>query len=464
MTPAVRVRFAPSPTGHLHIGGLRTAFFNWLYARHTGGVFLLRIEDTDLERSKSEYTASILEALAWADIKPDEESVIQSQRIEEHKRYIQQLLEQGKAYKCYCPVNPDASQEGTFFKYSGQCRLLTPQQPNQPYVVRLRLPLHEQTLTFFDIIRGELNFDLSQLDDFVIARSDGSPVYNFVVVIDDAAMNITHVIRGEDHISNTPKQILLYQALGFKVPQFAHIPLILAPSGARLSKRDAATAVLDYRAQGYLPEALCNYLVRLGWAHGDQEIFTRDELIALFTLEAVGKKGSIFDQEKLNWVNSIYMRNTGPQRLLEMIIQYVDPALRTQCAQWSDEQLCELIKLYRERVSTLKAIAQEIRQLYGPVMYDTAAGAPFKNQQIHTALAQVREALSVLGSFSVEDVEKAVKQVCAEFNLKLGVLGQPLRYALTGGTASPGIFHLMAVLGKDETLRRIEHGIAHSRV
>ena len=269
----VRVRFAPSPTGHLHIGGLRAALFNWLFARHNGGKFLLRIEDTDLVRSTQEYTDSILSSFKWAGITPDEPIVIQSQRIAEHKKVIERLLEQGAMYRCFCSqdeletrLTKIQGSEGLVTKYDGKCRNAD-QNLQKPFVVRFKLPANQSEIVFEDLIRGRVAFDINQFDDFIVARSDGSPMYNFVVVVDDAFMNITHVIRGEDHISNTPKQIMLYQACGYPLPQFAHLPMILGPSGERLSKRDGATSVLEYKQQGYLPDALLNYLARLGWSH-----------------------------------------------------------------------------------------------------------------------------------------------------------------------------------------------------
>ena len=318
---SIRVRFAPSPTGHLHIGGLRTAFFNWLFARHNNGVFLLRIEDTDVERSTKEYLDSILATFDWVNLPSDEPIVIQSQRIAEHTALIAQLLKEGKAYRCYCSQEQVAERykgQGSgdeFIKYDGRCRNAA-EQPGVPAAIRFALPAGRTTVAFDDLIRGRVEVGIDQLDDFIIARSDGTPMYNFVVVVDDAHMRISHIIRGEEHISNTPKQLLLYEALGFPVPFFAHTPMILGPDGNKLSKRDAATSVLEYRQEGYLPDALLNYLVRLSWAHGDQEIFTREELISYFTLDHVGKKGAIFDPQKLSWVNSVYMRAKDSARVI----------------------------------------------------------------------------------------------------------------------------------------------------
>ena len=326
----VHVRFAPSPTGHLHIGGLRTAIFNWLFARHNNGAFLVRIEDTDKERSKPEYEHSILESLSWMGITTDEPITIQSARDAEHKKLIEKLIDEGKAYKCYCSLEDLVARLGyqEHQKYDGFCKTHTPDDPSKPYVVRFAVPRDKPTISFNDLIRGTVTFDFDQFDDFIIARSDSAPTYNFVVVVDDEDMNITHVIRGEDHISNTPKQIMLYHALGYQLPIFAHIPLILGPAGNRLSKRDAATSVLQYKQAGYLPAAFFNYLVRLGVAHGDQEVFSKEELVSLFKVKEVGKKSTIFDIQKLTWLNGVYIRKASPTNLLLAIDSMEKGALK----------------------------------------------------------------------------------------------------------------------------------------
>ena len=302
----VRVRFAPSPTGHLHIGGLRTALFNWLFARHNGGAYLLRIEDTDVSRDKAEYVDSIFGSFAWTGIMPDEQPVIQSTRIAEHQQVIEQLISQKKAYKCYCAPDDHVRRlqargiDTLFVKYDSYCRIrsASPDDTHKPYAVRFAIAVGRESVIFDDLIRGRVEIPIDQLDDFVLARSAGGPMYNFVVVVDDAFMRISHIIRAEEHLVNTPKQILLYEACNYPIPQFAHVPLILGPSGDKLSKRDGAVSVLEYRQAGYLPAALINYLARLGWAHGDQEIFSVDELVNCFSLEAIGKKGAIFDPQK----------------------------------------------------------------------------------------------------------------------------------------------------------------------
>ena len=451
MNKDVRVRFAPSPTGHLHIGSLRTALFNWLFARHNKGVFLMRIEDTDLERSKEEYTKSIQDALRWFDIQPNEEIVIQSERRAAHLQVIKKLLEENKAYRCYCTQEEIKERAGdsAFIKYDGTCREKTTVRENVPYVVRFKLP-DIKDIVFDDLIRGRVVFERDQLDDFIIVRSDGSPMYNFVVVVDDEHMGITQIIRGEDHISNTPKQILLYQACGYSVPQFAHLPLILGPSGDRLSKRDAATSVMKYKQEGYLPDALINYLVRLGWAHGDQEIFNRDELIQYFTLEAVGKKGAIFDIQKLQWVNGVYIRNMSSSDLISYISNEVDSNFRSQFSDWNDEQLAHAIDLYKERISTLRSLIDELSVLYeGPTEYvqeDIVKWiAPETKKHLEHVITLLQDG---------KDLSE-LKTLAKELGIKVVHLMQPMRIALIGKGTGPGVGGLLAVIGKERSSKRI---------
>lgn len=464
---SLRVRFAPSPTGHLHIGGLRAALFNWLYARHNGGTFLIRIEDTDLERSKPEYTQSILASFSWCNIHSDEPIVIQTERNAEHQKVIQELLAKGRAYRCYCSQTDVTTRHGvdpedpfTAVKYDGRCRnrAASADDAGKPYAIRFALPQDRTTITFNDLIRGSVTFDMDQFDDFIIARSDGSPMYNFVVVVDDHHMKISHVIRGEDHISNTPKQIFLYEACGFPVPQFAHLPLILGPEGNRLSKRDAATSVLEYRLNGYLPDALLNYLVRLGWAHGDQEIFTREELISFFSLDAVGKKGSIFDQAKLDWINGTYIRQQTPQSLLTYIHDHMDADFAEACKGWDDHKICASIALYQDRVATLREMIQEIRLLHaGPFEYtqeDLAAWASSPEQKQH--MQELKKACARMTVWSKDAISSELKELSKEHNLKLVALAQPLRLALIGKTAGPGVFDMAALVGQQETVQRLE--------
>jgi glutamyl-tRNA synthetase len=457
-----RVRFAPSPTGHLHLGSLRSALFNWLFARHNNGTFLLRIEDTDLERSKDEYTKALLDALAWCGLQSDEPLVIQSQRLQLYKQAAAKLLAEGKAYRCTCSKQELANRlgtsaaEGGYTLYDGHCRnKVAIPDTSVPFAVRFAMPDKQEALEFDDLIRGLMSYARNQFDDFIIVRSDGMPTYNFSVVIDDAAMHITHIIRGEEHLINTPRQIELYKAFGWEVPAFAHIPLILGPTGAKLSKRDCATAVTDYMKAGFLPQALCNYLVRLGWSHGDQEIFTTDELINYFDLDQVGKKGAIFDNKKLDWVNSVYLKQADTKTLWSMLKEHIDPAFQERLSFWSDEQIATAIKLYQARAVTGSALYAAICQLYdGQFPYAeteiallSAAAEP---------LSQITNLLAQCSTWDKSSLEQLIKAYCKEQNVPLANLGKPLRYALTGSYESPGIFELLALLGRNESMLRIE--------
>jgi glutamyl-tRNA synthetase len=460
---SIRVRFAPSPTGHLHIGGLRAAIFNWLFARHHGGTFLLRIEDTDVERSKEEYTDSILSSLSWAGIDFDEPLVIQSHRLAVHQKLIAQLLAEGKAYYCFCSQEEveqrwaAAGNDPAFVKYDGKCRLDQSRVGSgDPAAVRFSIPHDVREIRFDDLIRGTITVDSDQLDDFIIARSDGHPMYNFVVVVDDADARISHIIRGEDHISNTPKQILLYRAFGYSIPFFAHLPMVLGQSGQRLSKRDAATSVLDYKHNGYLPEALCNYLVRLGWAHGDQEIFTREELINLFSLEAVNKKSAVFDPEKLNWVNSTYIKQTTPERLFQIMVRDIDPLLAGRLKGWTDTHVYAALDLYKDRVATLAEMVEKVCVLHdGPTDFNQQDMQQWVTSAAGDHLKEVIETFESLPSFEADLVQATLKELSKKLGIKLVAIAQPLRIALIGNSDGPGVFGLLSVVGKTETVRRI---------
>jgi len=456
----VRVRFAPSPTGNLHIGGLRTALFNYLFARSYDGLFLVRIEDTDVARSRQEYTNSILASLAWCDLESDEKIVVQSSRFDEHKKLIQQLVDQNKAYRCYCTqeeieARHKAKHDDEYYRYDEYCRRRT-DSPDLPSVIRFAIPEGVKQITFDDLIRGTVTFMRDQLDDFIIQRSDGRPMYNFVVVADDAFMKITHVIRGEDHISNTPKQIMLGQALEYKIPQFAHLPLILGTSGNRLSKRDAATSVLEYKGMGYLPEALINYLARLGWSHGDQEIFSREELIKYFSLDAVGKKGAVFDPEKLAWLNGMYLRETDNKRIMQILLHDVSPDFMQLVPNWDIQKVTELISLYKDRVSTIAQLSYELKNLYvQPTSYEQADVEKYTQVETVKYLDVIIHKLEELSVFSVDLVKRAIKETVAELGIKMVQLGQPIRIALIGKSSGPGFVALLVALGKEESLKRI---------
>lgn len=453
----IRVRFAPSPTGHLHIGSFRTALFNWLFARHNKGIFLVRIEDTDRERSKQEYTESIMSALSWVGLNLDEPLVVQSERVDRHKQVIEQLLKEGKAYKCFCSSEDIKKRAGdaAFIKYDGWCESHGTDQ-NKPYAVRFKIPKTIKEISFDDLIRGKITIPREQLDDFIIARSDGSPTYNFVVVVDDADMNITQVIRGEDHISNTPKQILLYEACNFNIPQFAHIPLILGPSGDRLSKRDGAVSALEYKKLGYMPDALVNYLVRLGWSHGDQEIFSREELIKFFTLSGVGKKGSIFDIEKLNWLNGVYLRGTSATDLTVYIVKELDPTFIEYLSQWDESSVALAVDLYKERAQTLCELIKEVFLLHdGPSSYTAADIEKWTDQETKGLLEKIIINLKQITQFTVPVLKQEIKQLSEQLKLKMVKLAQPIRIALIGKSAGPGVFDMLAVIGKSESIVRL---------
>lgn len=456
---SVRVRFAPSPTGHLHIGGMRSAIFNWLFARHHNGVFLLRIEDTDVERSKQEYTDSIIASFAWMRVDWDEPIVIQSQRAARHTEIAQLLLKNGKAYFCSCTQEQVHQRlaklpgfDPNFIKYDGYCRT----QNHKAGALRFKIPETVTSIEFDDLIRGHISIGTDQLDDFILVRSDGTPMYNFVVVIDDADMKITHVIRGEEHIANTPKQILLYQACNFTIPRFAHLPMILGPDGSKLSKRDAATGVFEYKQQGYLPDALFNYLVRLGWAHGDQEIFTRQEMIKYFTLDHVGKKGAIFDQAKLDWINGVYMREASDKALLDIIRADICPTLLTDLPEWHPDTILLLINIYKQRAKTLRELVNDMTALYqAPKEYVQEDISKWIGVSTAQELQDIQVVLESVHSFTAEALSHAVKEWAQLKNIKIVTIAQPLRIALIGKSSGPGVFELMAVLGKHVTIARV---------
>lgn len=471
MASGVRVRFAPSPTGHLHIGGLRTALFNWLFARHHGGSYLLRIEDTDVNRDKAEYVTSIFGSFAWTEIMPDEEPVIQSTRIAQHQRVIEQLISQKKAYKCYCAPDDHVKRlqargiDTLFVKYDGYCRNRTETEHDAQaqYAVRFAIPLDRHSVIFDDLIRGRVEMPIDQLDDFVIARCDGGPMYNFVVVVDDAFMRITHIIRAEEHLVNTPKQILLYEACNYPIPQFAHVPLILGPSGDKLSKRDGAVSVLEYRQAGYLPAALINYLARLGWAHGDQEIFSADELIKFFSLEAIGKKGAIFDPQKLDWVNSVYIRGSSTEKLLSIVNTDVMPDFEAQVSAWSHADILIFIELYKERVATLKQMAQLLVEVHnGPAVIPEHERTTWITGQTASYLGQFITLIENDPLFTLDTIKEHAKHVCKHYSIKLALLAQPVRISLIGSSSGPGAFELLAALGKEVSIRRMR--MLHSTI
>ncbi len=460
----VRVRFAPSPTGHLHLGGLRTALFNFLFARHYSGSYLLRIEDTDTDRSRVEYVESIVSSLRWANLLPDEPMIIQTDRDKEHRQEIERLLEKSLAYRCYCTAQEIAQRckksvtqtNDFFFSYDEFCRNVD-RLDSGPYVIRFAMPLSNDPIVFNDLIRGPISFERSYFDDFIIARSDGRPVYNFVAVVDDAHMRITHVIRGEDHIANTPKQILLYKALEYGVPQFAHLPMILGPGGNRLSKRDGAVSVLDYQLEGYFPEALENYLARLGWSYGDQEVFSHAELIDYFTLEGVSKKGACFDVAKLGWMNSVYIKSKSALELLAYMESYPWLALSNHTS-WPAQDICQTINLYKDRVKTLRELREAVLSVCNPV--DLIATKSFNHDgmdAIHPHMDKIYELLLLIhdADWKEPNLAACIKGYCAQHAIKFVNVAQPLRLALTGSSVGPGVSELLALIGKNESIRRL---------
>ena len=466
MADTVRVRFAPSPTGHLHIGGARTALFNWLYARNSSGTFILRIEDTDRTRSTEEYIGSIIEGMKWLDLDWDEGPFRQTDRFDIYRRYAGRLMEEGKAYYCYCSPEEleqrrqEALAHGKSPKYDGRCRNLKEPVPGRNPAVRFRMPQEGETVVN-DLIKGRTVFENAQIDDLIIVRSDGTPTYNFTVVVDDVDMNITHVIRGDDHLNNTPKQIHIYSALGYEIPLFAHLPMILGSDKTRLSKRHGATSVLAYKEAGYLPEAIVNYLVRLGWSYGDQEIFTRQELIEHFSFENVGKSPAVFNPEKLLWLNSQYIISSAPERLADLVMPFlIKEKIIEENRVIDKEWLSKAIVTLKERSKTLSELVDCLRYYISEdIEYNVKAKDKFLNEKYLAALSEVKEFLKDLDNFVAFEIEKAFASIVEKLQTKLGNVAQPVRVAITGKTESPGIFEVIEIVGKEKTLKRLEKAI-----
>ena len=467
----VRTRFAPSPSGYLHIGGARTALFNFLFARHHGGKFILRIEDTDRERSTPEAINAILDAMNWLGLDWDEGPFYQTKRYPLYEEKVQKLLSEGKAYPCVCtPEKLEAKRqlaqkEKRKSMYDGTYRppegVIPPLPQDKPYTIRFRSPRDGSTIVN-DAVKGDVVFDNRELDDLIIARSDGTPTYNFCVVVDDIDMGITHIIRGDDHLANTPRQILLYQALGDTPPQFAHVPLILGLDKARLSKRHGATSVTVYRDMGYLPEAILNYLVRLGWSHGDQELFSREELIEKFSLESVGKSAGVFNPEKFLWVNFHYLKTRPLSQLAEEIVPYI--VAKGYPVPQDKSWLERMIKTLQERSRTLVELVDSAHfYLTDDIAIDEKAAKKFLTLEVSRPLSKLIERLSALDEFSEANIESAFSGVLEEFGLSMGKLAQPVRVALTGSTVSPGIHEVIAVLGKERTIRRLQSALERLR-
>jgi len=466
LTDKVRVRFAPSPTGHLHLGGARTALFNWLFARHHKGTFILRIEDTDRTRSTEEFIETIIEGMKWLGLDWDEGPYRQTDRFNIYKSYTDKLLGEGKAYYCYCSSEElekrrqEALAQGKSPKYDGRCRNLKEPVMDRIPAIRFMMPQEGETIVK-DLIRGDVIFDNAQLDDLIIMRSDGTPTYNFCVVVDDVDMEITHVIRGDDHLNNTPKQIHIYKALGYRIPEFAHLPMILGHDKTRLSKRHGATSVTSYKEMGYLADAFMNYLVRLGWAHGDQEIFTRDELVEYFSLEVVGKSAAVFNPEKLLWLNSQYIKNSPSEKLAEMVMPFLLREKVIHDGQTLDKEwLSKAIDALKERSKTLIELAHSLHfYIAEEIEYDKKAKEKFLSEKSLPYLIDVREAFTRLDNFIAPEIEKVLVTLVEKHNIKLGNLAQPVRVAVTGKAESPGIFEVLEILGKEKVLKRLEKAI-----
>ena len=462
----VRVRFAPSPTGFLHVGGLRTALFNWLFARRAGGTFILRVEDTDRDRSTDDAIEAIVNGLHWTGLDWDEGPYRQTDRLALYRQKAMELLERGNAYWCVCTPQElearrkEAQAKGEPIKYDGRCRERGLTDPAEPAALRFRSPQEGQTVVE-DLIKGTIVFDHAVLDDLIILRANGDATYNFSVVIDDALMGITHVIRGDDHVNNTPRQVALFKALEYRVPQFAHLPMILGADKSRLSKRHGAASVLAYQDVGYLPEALVNYLVRLGWSHGDQELFSIQDMVEKFSLDHVQASSATFDPEKLQWLNAEYIKRGEPRRLADVLLPFLerrgyDPRGPIQ----PQGGLEAVVPHLRERAKTLVEMAEwTMPYVTEPVAMDEAAAVKFLTPAVAPSLTKFADRLKAVTPFSKETIEPLVQAVLNEDHLKMGAFAQPLRVALTGRTFSPGIYEVMAILGKERTLHRIAQAL-----
>jgi glutamyl-tRNA synthetase len=460
---SIVTRFAPSPTGLLHVGGVRTALFSWLYARRMQGKFILRVEDTDRERSTEEAVRVILEGMEWLGLKADEGPYFQTQRFDRYREVIAAMLEAGSAYHCYCTKQElDALREGQIARkekprYTGICREHREPRAGVAPVVRFKNP-QDGAVVVEDLVHGAVSFQNAELDDLIIARSDGTPTYNFCVVVDDMDMGITHVIRGDDHLNNTPRQMNMLKALGATPPIYAHVPMILGPDGAKLSKRHGAVSVLQYEEEGYLPDALLNYLVRLGWSHGDQEVFTREEMIAAFDIHDVNKAASAFNPEKLLWLNQQHMVRAAPATL----VPYLQSQLRRLGLDSTDQSLLEgVIVAQRERAKTMKEMAYNSRFFFADqIEIDAKAAAKHLSGDARQLLAKVRERLAALTTWDAVGIHAALNDLATQLGAGLGKIAQPLRVAVTGTSVSPPIDATLALLGRQRSLARIDAALA----
>ncbi len=462
---SIVTRFAPSPTGLLHIGGVRTALFSWLQARRHGGKFILRIEDTDRERSTEEAVRVIVDGMRWLGLDADEGPYYQTQRFGRYAEVIGQMLAAGSAYHCYCSKDELEQMRAAQLarkekpRYDGRCRDRKAPLEGVAPVVRFSNPLDGEVVVR-DLVHGDIVFSNAELDDLIIARSDGTPTYNFCVVVDDADMGITHVIRGDDHINNTPRQMNMLLALGVTPPAYAHVPMILGPDGAKLSKRHGAVSVLQYEEEGYLPDALLNYLVRLGWSHGDQEIFTRAEMIALFEIADVNKSASAFNPEKLLWLNQQHLMRAEPAS----VVPYLRPHLaRLGLPSDDDALIVGVILAQRERTKTLKEMAQASRFLFTDALeFDAKAVAKHLTAEARAMLATLRARLAALPDWQATSIHGAIEALASELGVGLGKVAQPVRVAVSGGTVSPPIDTTLVLLGKERSLARLDRAITGS--
>lgn len=460
----LRTRFAPSPTGYLHVGGARTALYSWLHARKHGGTFILRIEDTDLERSTAESVNAILEGMTWLGLEYDEGPFYQTHRFPRYKDVIAQMVQAGTAYPCYCTKDELEQMRATQMankekpRYDGRCRHLTQPRPGVPAVVRFKNPIDGETVVD-DLIKGRVVFKNSELDDLIIARTDGTPTYNFTVVVDDMDMKISHVIRGDDHLNNTPRQMNILKALGVTPPQYAHVSMIMGPDGQKLSKRHGAVSVMQYRDDGFLPEALLNYLVRLGWAHGDQEVFSVDQMIELFDVNNVHRGASAFNPEKLLWLNQQYIKTSSPEHVARHLSWHLN---KREIDPTAGPDIVAVVKIHQERAKTLVELADSVVCFYKDFSsYEEKAAAKHFSKDVAPVLRALREQFAALEPWTPPDIHRVVGAVAEQHSMNMGKLAQPLRVALTGTAVSPPIDVTTHLMGKTRVLARIDQALGY---
>ena len=465
MSSTPRVRFAPSPTGYLHIGGARTALFNWLHARRHGGTFILRIEDTDQERSTPESVQAILDGLAWLGIDWDEGPIYQTQRLASYRQYAEKLVAEGKAFRCYCSRELIEERRALFesqkrtYRYEGTCRELKEPKKDQPYVIRFKMPNEEGSVGFTDKVLGPISKEYSDLDDWVMLRADGLPLYNFGAVIDDHEMAISLVARGQEHVNSTFPQLMVYRALGWQPPEFAHLPLILGPDREKLSKRKHPEAdVMLHRKNGILPEALLNFIVRLGWAHGNDEVISREQMLQWFDFDQVGSTSGVWNPDKLLWLNQQYFKTLPPSTVAERLVPFLEEkGFRVG----GDPRVEKVVLVLRERAKTLREMADTAAYFFSNgVTLDEKAAAKHLTPEAKRLLEPARRELSELPTWSAAPIDEALKTIAAKLEVGLGKVAQPIRVAVTGGTVSPGIGETLEIIGRDESLRRLDAALA----